>query len=201
MTNLIDRNFGTPRGAVRLALSYAQVALGRSHARKPNKGEVRRLVFVCHGNICRSAYAQAFAARAGWETASFGLSTRTGNPVHPPIAREAAARGIDLCAHRATNVDAFAPRQGDYLLGMEVRHLARLAASERLAHLPRGLLGVYASPPLPHLHDPYCIAPGYLPVCLDRIESAVAGLVRRLSDADAGDAQCPPDRRKTALDR
>jgi protein-tyrosine phosphatase len=196
MANFIDQTFGTPRGAVRLALSYAQVALGQSHARKPRDGEVRRLVFVCHGNICRSAYAEELAARAGFETASFGLSTSTGNPAHPPIVEEAAARGIDLSAHAATNVDAFAPQPGDYLLGMEVRHLARLAADPRLSVHPRGLLGSYASPAFPHLHDPYKITPEYLPVCLDRIESAVEGLVRRFSAGAAG-ARSPQDPRET----
>src|SRR4051812_36705278 len=35
--------------------------------------EVERLVFVCQGNICRSAYADALARRAGLRSVSFGL--------------------------------------------------------------------------------------------------------------------------------
>ena len=81
----ISDRFGTPRGALRLALSYGEVATGLSAQRKPDAAVVRRLVFVCHGNICRSAYADVLAARGGAKTASFGLSTHTGVPAHAPV--------------------------------------------------------------------------------------------------------------------
>jgi protein-tyrosine phosphatase len=67
-------------------------------------------------------------------------------------------------------------REGDYLLGMEHRHLRRLAGLAALKDAPRGLLGAYASPPLPHLHDPYKLDPAYMEVCLQRIETAVRQL-------------------------
>jgi protein-tyrosine phosphatase len=68
------------------------------------------------------------------------------------------------------------PQAGDYLLAMETRQLRRLARDARLAQLPRGLLGADASPPVPHLHDPYALDPAYMLTCLKRIESAVARL-------------------------
>ena len=37
---------------MRLIMSYGELALGLSAQRKPEPGEVYRLVFVCHGNIC-----------------------------------------------------------------------------------------------------------------------------------------------------
>lgn len=179
----IARRFGTPRGAVRLALSYPQLALRLGHVRRPEPGAVRRLVFVCHGNICRSAYAEGLAKRAGLRTASFGLSTTSGVPAHPPVIEAAAQRGVDLAAHRATPAEHFQPEQGDLLLAMEVRHLARLSQDIGLRALPRDLLGAYCSPPVPHLHDPYEIAPEYLPACLDRIEAAVSALGRLYPNA------------------
>ena len=174
---VVIRRFGTLRGAVRLALSYGELAAGIAAQRKPRRGEVRRLVFVCHGNVCRSAYAHVLAERAGARVASFGLSTATGRTAHEPVVAMAARRGVDMTAHRATDIDDFVPHEGDLLLAMETRHLRRLAAEPALSHLPRLLLGTFARPPVPHLHDPYDEDEAYLPVCLDRIERAVAALV------------------------
>lgn len=176
MRQWIDDRLGTPRGAIRLGLSYAEVAGGFAPILRPSRDAVRRLVFVCHGNICRSAYAEALAQRAGYAAASFGLSTSTGSPAHPPIAAVAAERGLDLSAHRTTRVEDFEPLPGDYLLAMEVRHLRKIAALPAIAQLPRGLLGGYAGLPLPHLHDPYKLGDGYLRVCLTRVEDAVERL-------------------------
>ena len=174
MAGVIERQFGTFRGLVRLALAHGEVLLGAEGAVPPDPHAVRRLVFVCHGNICRSAYAQALARGAGLNAASFGLSAGTGNPAHPPLAQVALARGVDLADHMSTAVADYQPAQGDYLLAMESRHLRRIARDSRIAGLPRGLLGALAG--FPHLHDPYEIEPAYTPVCLMRIERAVARL-------------------------
>ncbi len=125
---IITKRFATLRGALRLILSYGELAIGMAAQRKPEPGEVRRLVFVCHGNICRSAYAHVLAKRAGAQVASFGLSTATGRGAHAPVVKLAARRGINMTAHRATDIDDFVPKQGDLLLAMETRHLRILAA-------------------------------------------------------------------------
>ncbi|WP_295640096.1 phosphotyrosine protein phosphatase [Novosphingobium sp.] len=179
------RQFGTLRGLVRLGLSYVELASGFAPTRAPAKGSVRRLVFVCHGNICRSAFAQAVARREGFRTAGFGLSTTSGMPAHPPVAAEAAQRGLPLDDHLTTALGNFAFEPGDLLLVMEVRQLKRLRANPSLTRLPRNLLGRFARPPVPHLHDPYMIDPAYLPTCLDRIESAVVNLCRAYPEAKA----------------
>lgn len=181
MAGWTTTSFGTMRGAARLGLSYLQVASGQAHVVKPDPATVRRLVFLCHGNICRSPYGEAIAKARGWETASFGLSTTTGNPAHPPIAEYAAEKSIDLSDHRATAVQDFTPQDGDLLIAMEVRHLAKLAAHPELRAFPRVLLGSYHSPPMHHLHDPYSLDPAYLPTCMDRVERATNALCDALS--------------------
>ena len=185
MTDPFAENFGTWRGALRLALAHAEVATGQAAIVRPDPAQVRRLVFVCHGNICRSAYADGLARRAGMNVTSFGLSTSSGKPAWPPVAERALARGLDLSDHRTTRVEDYQPLPGDYLLGMETRHLRKLAADPLTAGLPRGLLGGYASPAVPHLHDPYKLDPAYLEVCLERIERAVAALTTRYRGATA----------------
>ncbi len=174
MNDPFAARYGTWRGAVRLGLAHLEVATGSAALLPPDPAQVRRLVFVCHGNICRSAFAQGLARKAGLAEAGFGLSTRTGNPAWGLVQERAASRGIDLSAHQATALADFEPQDGDYLLAMEVRHMRKLAADPRVAHLPRGLLGL---PTWPHLHDPYKLAPAYMDVCLDRIEAAMTPLV------------------------
>jgi protein-tyrosine phosphatase len=180
---LITSNFGTLRGLVRLGLSYGEVALGAGGISRPDPAEVRRLVFICHGNICRSAFADVVARQTGLRVASFGLSTDAGKGAHPPAVEAAATLGFDLRAHRTRRAQDFVAEDGDYLLAMETRQLRRLSTHPSMGGLPRGLLGLYATPVIPHLHDPYELDPAYMPVCLKRIESAVANLVEAFPGA------------------
>jgi protein-tyrosine phosphatase len=180
---MITENFGTLRGLVRLGVSYGEVALGAAGISRPEPGDVRRLVFVCHGNICRSAFADVVAREVGLRVASFGLSTDAGKRAHPPAIDAAAALCFDMTAHRTKQADDFVPEPGDYLLAMETRQLRRLAGDARFAAVPRSLLGLYASPPVPHLHDPYELDPAYMTTCLKRIESAVATLAKAFPGA------------------
>jgi protein-tyrosine phosphatase len=173
---MIAERFGTFRGLVRLGLAHIQVAGGQAGIVAPDTAQVKRLVFVCHGNICRSAFADVVAAKHGLRSASFGLSTSAGQPAHAPAAEASLALGHDLSAHRTTKVEDFESAPGDYLLGMEVRHLQKLAALPALPPLPRSLLGLWAEPRFPHLHDPYQLDPRYMATCLARIEGAVAAL-------------------------
>lgn len=184
---MIADRFGSTRGLVRLALSWPERLPQFSRERAP-EGAVRRLVFVCHGNICRSAYADVLARRLGAESASFGLSTTSGLGAHPPVAALAEAAGLVLADHRTTTREDFKPRDGDLLLAMEHRHLRRLAADPRLRHLPRLLLGTFADPPMPHLHDPFEHEGAYMERCLARIDCAVRRLVARYPAA----APSPP---------
>ena len=180
---MIARAFGSPRGAVRLALSYPQsLAVRRVDLRL-----ARRLVFVCHGNICRSAYAEAIAHQAGVNAASFGLSTTSGQPAHPPVVNAARGRGLDLAGHRATAAADYVWQEGDVLLAMEVRHLGQIARSSAhnsaLSTAPRTLLGLWAR--VPHIHDPYLLPDAYLETCLDRIDRAMARLIREFNAAQS----------------
>lgn len=172
----LARRFGTHRGLARLLLAYGQTATGAAGIVPPQPAAVRRLVFVCQGNICRSAFAEAAARRRGLAACSFGLSTTAGAGAHPPAIEAADRFGVDLRPHRAIRCEDYAPRAGDLLLAMEVRQLHRLAADSRLAALPRSLLGLWATPRRPHLHDPYSLSEAYMRTCLEAIDTAVAAL-------------------------
>jgi protein-tyrosine phosphatase len=180
---LINAHFGTFRGLVRLGLSYGQVALGQASVALGDEREVKRLVFVCHGNICRSAFADVVARKAGLNVASLGLSTSADHPAHGPAIDAAARRGFDMTAHRTTRAQDFVPQPGDLLLGMEVRHLVKLKNLPGYEQTPRTLLGLWTRPYMPHLHDPYKLDPLYMDVCLARIEEAVSRLANAFPGA------------------
>lgn len=182
---MISTYHGTWRGFVRLQLARAELMLGRGGEATASPGAVRRLVFVCHGNICRSAFAEVAARRAGLNAVSIGLSTSSGKPAHPPAVAAAAAMGFDLSGHRSTAVADYVAEEGDLLLAMETRQMRRIGGMAGLGDLPRELLGRYAAPPAPHLHDPYQLSDAYMLTCLRRIESAVPALHARFVNARA----------------
>src|SRR5690348_8570172 len=87
----INRRFGTYRGAIRLALAEAERAAGRlSEAQRIEWDRVRRVVFVCQGNICRSAFAHRVADQHDLHAASFGLASSTGMTASPDAIKIAA---------------------------------------------------------------------------------------------------------------
>ena len=73
---------------------------------------MKRVLFVCHGNICRSPMAEYIfrdmAREAGVEAEAESAATSAeeiwggvGNPVYPPVKKLLAARGIDCSDKRA----------------------------------------------------------------------------------------------------
>jgi len=179
----VERRHGTWRGAVRALLALAALRGGWLEAfrlRRPR--QVRRVVFVCLGNICRSAYAHQVALQLGLPSASIGLATCTGTR-SPDAARRAARRcGADLDEHRATDFHDFDIHPGDLLLAMEIRHaheLQRRLIARRDVQI--ALLGLWCDPPMPHLHDPYTLSDAYFDQCYARLRQAVHGLRHTLS--------------------
>ena len=94
-----------------------------------------RVLFVCTGNICRSAFAQAAAASLAKDPdlvfASAGTHAMENNPATTTMQEAAAELGIDLTAHRSTPLRD--SKQPDVVLGMEQQHL--VAASRRFPDL------------------------------------------------------------------
>lgn len=103
---------------------------------------VKRILFICHGNICRSPMAEFIlkdmARQAGveerFEIASAGTSTEElGNPVDSRARRELARRGVrceSRCARQVTRRDY---ADYDLLICMErvnVRNLLRMLGGD-----------------------------------------------------------------------
>lgn len=182
---LIDANHGTWRGMTRTALAQCEFVLGRlTEHTQPDTRQVDRLVFVCLGNINRSAFAEKVAQAHGVNTVSIGLSTTTGAPAFHTAVETAPQFGIDLSHHRATDLRDYTFRPTDLLLVMEIRHVKRLI-SNGIPARSIALLGHWASPHRIHLHDPYTLSDAYFRTCFTLIRSAVDGLVAEMRAAQS----------------
>lgn len=85
-----------------------------------------KILFVCHGNICRSAMAEFvlrdMARRRGAEiyVESAGTSAEElGNPVYPPVRRLLSEHGIDCRGKTARRMERGDYARFDHLIGMD----------------------------------------------------------------------------------
>lgn len=170
--NLLDHLVHSGRFRLGLLRHYEEIAWHR----------VARVVYVCHGNICRSPYAEvATRVRHGLPAASFGLHATTGSGPNTAADRIAASRGIDLTRHHATSLEDFDWRHDDLLLAMEPAQAEFLQVlAERAGKVAQiSLLGLFADKVRPYIADPYGCGDAYFHTCFSVIDSAVATLAER----------------------
>jgi low molecular weight protein-tyrosine phosphatase len=173
--------FGTYRGLARLMLAQMENGVGGYRRFKQIRWDrVKRVVFVCHGNICRSPYAERRAAAYGLPTASFGLCAATGAPADPSALALAARRTIDLAEHRTRAPKDFEFHSGDLLVVMEPRQARALLRSLLAMPCQVTLLGLWSRPRRPHIHDPHRLSDAYWEQCFDVIDSAVRTIAERM---------------------
>ena len=177
---LVETNHGTFHGWLRSALSQTEFLLGGlDRFVKPAPHSVHRLVFVCLGNMNRSAFAAAVALRREVSAVSIGLATSTGSSATSAAVRCADGFDVDLGNHEATDISDYDFEPGDLLLVMEMRHARRLI-NRGIPPESIALLGHWSSPHRIHLHDPHTLSDRYFRTCFTLIHSAVNKLVDEL---------------------
>ena len=96
---------------------------------------MKRILFICHGNICRSPMAEFvmkdLVKKAGlegeFEIASAATSTEEiGNPVYPPARRKLAEHGISCAGKTARQLRKSDYDHYDYLVGMDSANLRNM---------------------------------------------------------------------------
>ena len=103
---------------------------------------MHKILFVCHGNICRSSMAQYvmqdLVKKAGladeFQIASVGVSSEEqGNPVYPPVRRMLNAAGIACDGHHARKITQKDVDTYDHIYYMDssnLRYLQRMFPGE-----------------------------------------------------------------------
>ncbi len=103
---------------------------------------MKQILFVCHGNICRSAMAEYLmkylVQNAGMENqfriASAATSTEEiGNPIYPPARRKLAEHNIHSDSHAARQMIRADYSRFDLLVGMDsanIRNMTRIACGD-----------------------------------------------------------------------
>ena len=95
-----------------------------------------RVLFICHGNICRSPMAEFvmkdLVEKAGlsgqFEISSAATSTEEiGNPVYPPARRKLAEHGISCAGKTARQMTRRDYETYDYLIAMDHNNLRNMA--------------------------------------------------------------------------
>lgn len=124
-----------------------------------------KILFVCHGNICRSPMAEYImkdlVKKAGLED-QFQISSAAtsreeiGNPVYPPARRKLAEHGIGCDGHAARQLVSRDYERFDLLIGMDhanIRNMQQICGGdpEEKIHL----LMEYAGKPEREVSDPW----------------------------------------------
>ncbi|MBR0085803.1 MAG: low molecular weight phosphotyrosine protein phosphatase [Lachnospiraceae bacterium] len=146
-----------------------------------------RILFICHGNICRSPMAEyimkELVKKAHREHEIYVESAATsreelGNPVYPPARRELMSHGIDPSGHHARQMTWQDAEEFDLLIPMErynVRNMQRFLSDETRGKVH--LLRDYTDKP-GDIDDPWYT--GDFGTAYRQIEAGCRGLLEKI---------------------
>jgi len=151
---------------------------------------MKRVLFVCLGNICRSPAAEGVArARARARRLSLFVDSagtggwHAGDPPDARMIRAAGRRGFDLAHHRARQVEFSDFYEFDFLVAMDLRNqsdLLAMAPPNRECDIR--LLLDFADTPERETPDPYYGGPDGFDRVLDLVEAGVEGFLDHLDN-------------------
>jgi protein-tyrosine-phosphatase len=151
--------------------------------------EFSHLVFVCQGNINRSAFAEAYARSVfppEMSISSCGLHTNVHRPSPPQSVAVAADLGVDISRHRSRSVSDVSVNM-TLFVGFEEHHLApwQQADSDGSRTVLIGAFDSDAKAPL-YLPDPYRQSAGFTLNVFRDIRRCVNGLFRHVDASSEG---------------
>lgn len=106
-----------------------------------------KILFVCHGNICRSTMAQCVMQHLVDERGIAGqfeidsaatTNEEIGMPIYPPARDKLKAEGVPIVAHRARRVEQREHAAWDYIVCMDdenIRHLRRIFGADNMGNV------------------------------------------------------------------
>lgn len=155
LKDVIKDNYGSKRGFLYYQWDRLLILLGFYRHNLPLSKQIRRVVFVCQGNICRSALAETvFKQNSSIEATSLGLCTTTGEPANERLVDMLRKKKhIDLSDHRTTSQGDYQSRPTDVFVCMELGQIREL---QKLGYYqPCLLLGAFGEKKMSRINDPY----------------------------------------------
>lgn len=147
---------------------------------------MKRILFVCTGNICRSPTAEGvlrhLSGELGVEVHVESAGTHdyhVGNPVDERAQKHAKERGYDLSAQRARQVRKRDFEEFDLIVAMDRGHLELLQRHCPAQHRPKLRMLVRGH----DVPDPYYGGPEEFEQVLDMVEAACLGLLHEIRSA------------------
>ncbi|MGO5060196.1 low molecular weight protein-tyrosine-phosphatase [Lawsonibacter sp. LCP25S3_F5] len=148
------------------------------------------ILFVCHGNICRSPMAE-FVMKDLVEKAGLGerlhiesaatSREEIGNPVYPPARRKLAEHGIGCEGHAARQITARDYQDFDLLIAMDsanLRNMRRFYGGDPAGKIH--MLLDYAGRPGEEVADPWYT--GDFQATWQDVSTGCAGLLKQLTE-------------------
>jgi protein-tyrosine-phosphatase len=172
-----------------VATTLRRLLIGRGATIPLSLGPSDVVVFVCHGNIIRSALAEALMRRHGTAAGvsfdrivSAGLAARPGREADPRAVAAARALGVDLAAHRAQPFTAELAERASVIFVMDRLNEARLLARFPQASAKLRRLGALAATEEGDvIADPYVLDAAAVAAVASRIDRATNAIVREIA--------------------
>jgi protein-tyrosine phosphatase len=140
---------------------------------------VKSILVICEGNICRSPMAEGLFKEAlpGFTVRSAGLGAMVGMPADESAIQLMRDKGLDISAHRATQINRPMCVEADLLLVMDVEQRSRMADLYPQLLGKTFRLGEYTKQDIP---DPHRAPRAEFRKALALIEAGVAEWLHRI---------------------
>lgn len=141
---------------------------------------MEKIIFVCHGSICRSPAAEWImkSLTNKFEVCSRAVSfEEIGNDIYPPMKMELKRRGIKFEPHSASRITHSNYDSADYIFYMDESNKRYL--DEMFADIKGKILPIYYySPSIKEIEDPWYTG-NFKKVC-DQIEQCCKDIIKNI---------------------
>jgi protein-tyrosine-phosphatase len=152
---------------------------------------LKKILFVCSGNTCRSPLAEGIAKKVFLEGKPFesqissaGSSAPNGLPASPLAVEIAEANSWDLSNHKATLLSKALVREADLIVVMGSNHRAIVGSLEPVALEHTYLLTDFCDDEEGDIHDPIGMGLESYAKTYALIERCVRAMKKRMEDFD-----------------
>lgn len=191
----IIQRLGPRAGRIYTNLMLLDLLGMRTSNRNLAPASARSFVFICHGNIMRSAmsefFIREFLIKAGLEKefhiVSAGLHAVPGKEAHPWAQQASTDLGISLAAHRAKPMTRTMAEQADSILAMDFQNKAELLALYPEFRDKICMISAYAEGRLQYreIPDPYLGSLETTKQCAAQLQTCLRNLLRSVAPSSA----------------